>query len=105
MLQKRFEVVTEAHAAAGRGALREGESFDVVLCDLMMPGDDRDERPQRHRGRRRPQTAARMIFMSGGACTPETADFVERYQGSFHREAAHVEHALGPLVGRLKVGT
>jgi CheY-like chemotaxis protein len=62
----------------GREALRRllaGERFDVVLCDLMMPdfsGMDLHAALQAAR----PDLAAQVIFVTGGAFTPRARDFL-----------------------------
>jgi CheY-like chemotaxis protein len=57
--------------------LRQGEKFDVILCDLMMPVmtgmglyDAMSEEF--------PSDAERMIFMTGGAFTDQARQFLER---------------------------
>lgn len=75
MLGKDHEVVT----AAGGGdalALLEGDAaFDVILCDLMMPQVDG---PQVYDvlSERSSALAERMVFMSGGAFSSRSKDFV-----------------------------
>jgi signal transduction histidine kinase len=67
--------------AGGRVALqrvRDGEKFDVILSDLLMPemsGMELHEELERTH----PALAARMIFVSGGAFTPRARRFLERY--------------------------
>ncbi|HXI55692.1 MAG TPA: response regulator, partial [Polyangia bacterium] len=57
--------------------LERGERFDVILCDLMMPDlngmDFYDEL-----SRVAPDQRDRMIFVTGGAFTPRSREFLER---------------------------
>jgi two-component system cell cycle sensor histidine kinase/response regulator CckA len=53
----------------------QGERFDVLLCDLMMPemsGMDVHARLERAS----PELAGRVLFMTGGAFTPATQEFL-----------------------------
>ncbi|MFO8070893.1 MAG: ATP-binding protein [Polyangia bacterium] len=72
---KDYETVVAASGTEGRSILVEDSEFDVILCDLMMPGlsgmdlftwlKDRD-----------PDAAKRVVFITGGAFTPKTQDFL-----------------------------
>ncbi len=62
----------EALAELGRDA-----SFDVIVTDVMMPGMTGSEF-RAHVARQFPRLANRMIFMTGGAFTDETRDFVDQ---------------------------
>ena len=67
-------VVTGSGYEALRRCAR-GEKFDIILCDVMMPGMtgfDLYEEVERVA----PDQADRMIFLTGGAATPEAAEFV-----------------------------
>ncbi|MBI4814744.1 MAG: response regulator [Deltaproteobacteria bacterium] len=69
------EVTVETSARAALLRLEE-QSFDVVLCDLMMPemtGMDLYEALSKAR----PETARRMIFMTGGAFTTRARAFLD----------------------------
>jgi two-component system cell cycle sensor histidine kinase/response regulator CckA len=62
----------------GRDALellRQGASFDVVLCDLMMPHVSGMDLFEQVRGRDA-ELARRFVFMTGGAFTPRAREFV-----------------------------
>jgi PAS domain S-box-containing protein len=64
--------VTRARDALAR--IRAGERFDVILCDLMMPEvsgiELYDLMPPEHR--------QRIVFMTGGAFTPQAREFLAR---------------------------
>ncbi len=70
-----FEVVAADGVQAALALVTTSPPFDLVLCDLIMPGgggqrlfealDERGIRPA-------------MLFMSGGAATPEARNFIER---------------------------
>lgn len=75
---------------AGREVLARDQRFDVILCDLMMPGFTgmdlyhwiADEHPA---------LAGRIIFMTGGAFTPRASKLLQevpnlRLEKPFQRE-------------------
>jgi len=69
------EAVTSARAALAR--LLAGEHFDLVFCDVMMPemsGSDFWEAL----GRQAPALQQRVLFVTGGAFTPEARRFLEQ---------------------------
>jgi PAS domain S-box-containing protein len=68
------QVVTDAQQALSR--ITAGETYDVILCDLMMPvvtGMDLYAEVLRTA----PQLASRLVFMTGGAFTPRARAFLE----------------------------
>jgi PAS domain S-box-containing protein len=67
--------VTEAHAARDR--IARGERFDVILCDLMMPGMTGMEL-HAELSELAPDQAARMVLLTGGAFTPSADEFLRR---------------------------
>lgn len=77
ILSREHDVSTLTSAREALKCLMENDSFDAVLCDLMMPemtGVDL----HRELERRRPDIARRVLFFTGGAFTPATHAFVER---------------------------
>ncbi|MBC7172028.1 MAG: response regulator [Polyangiaceae bacterium] len=69
------EVVSSVQAAEQR--LQSDGGFDLILCDLMMPGRSGMDL-YRWVAQAKPELASRMIFMSGGAYTSEAHEFLER---------------------------
>ena len=65
---------------SGREGIRrldEGERFDVIFCDVMMPDlTGRDVHEQI--GERHTTMLERIVFMTGGAFTERASEFVER---------------------------
>jgi len=70
-----FDIVATDGVEAALRAVEEGPTFDLILCDLIMPrgGGAWLSDELRRRGVR-----PRMLFMSGGAATPEARHFVDR---------------------------
>jgi PAS domain S-box-containing protein len=92
-------VVNDGKTAAAR--LVAGERFDVIVCDLMMPGMTGMD-VHATLAEARPALAKRMIFMTGGASDASAQSFLERtsnprlakpFQGADLRAA--VEKMLG----------
>ncbi len=75
VLSKEHEVVALSAAKEALARCAAGETFDLILCDLMMPemtGMDL----HRELSRVAPDQAARMIFLTGGAFTPAARLFL-----------------------------
>lgn len=68
------------YTPSAREALRwiqEGHRYDAILCDLMM-AEMQGEKFCQELAARAPELARRVIFMSGGAYTPDSMAFVSR---------------------------
>nr|WP_171807017.1 ATP-binding protein [Corallococcus exiguus] len=76
LLEPTHEVVTVTRGEDALAKVAAGESFDVVLCDLQMPGMD-GIAVYRWLQQEAPALASRMVFISGGASSPEARAFVE----------------------------
>ncbi|RYZ03996.1 MAG: PAS domain S-box protein [Myxococcales bacterium] len=73
--------VTLAHdGARALALLRASKRFDVVLCDLMMPGMTGADL-YRQAVEEAPELRARFVFMTGGAVTPDTKEFIDASVG------------------------
>ncbi|MFB1483216.1 ATP-binding protein [Corallococcus sp. RDP092CA] len=76
LLEPAHEVVTATRGEDALARVAAGEAFDVVLCDLQMPGMDGIEVYQRLQ-EEAPALASRVVFISGGASSPEARAFME----------------------------
>lgn len=68
------EVLVSARAALAK--LQAGEQFDIILCDLMMPEMTGMELWTEVKGLS-PELSARIVFLTGGAFTPQARAFVD----------------------------
>jgi two-component system cell cycle sensor histidine kinase/response regulator CckA len=74
---KKHDVVAARSGKQALELLASGRTFDVILCDLMMPemtGMD----VHAELAKTRPELAERMVFITGGAFTPEARSFLDR---------------------------
>lgn len=76
-LSLHHDVIAMDDATRSLRMLREGERFDVILCDLMMPrmsGVEFYEAVQTFA----PELAKSIVIVTGGAFTPRTVEFLTR---------------------------
>jgi PAS domain S-box-containing protein len=71
------EVTAHTDGAAALREVAAGARFDLVICDMMMPQMTGMELYERLLGLA-PDQAERVVFMTGGAFTPSTREFLER---------------------------
>ena len=77
LLEPDHEVVALTSAREALARIADGDRFDAILCDLMMPELSGMELHEAL-GRLAPDQAARMVFVSGGAFSPSAASFLDR---------------------------
>ncbi len=77
ILARQHDTVAVTSAADAQARLAAGETFDIILCDLLMPGMSGMDL---HAAllRDAPDHAARMVFMTGGAFTDRARAFLDR---------------------------
>ncbi|MBA3392739.1 MAG: PAS domain S-box protein [Deltaproteobacteria bacterium] len=77
MLRKEHTITLASSAREALAHLDAGETFDVIVSDLMMPEMTGMElHAALHR--RDPELAARMVFMTGGAFTEDAQLFIDQ---------------------------
>jgi two-component system, cell cycle sensor histidine kinase and response regulator CckA len=79
LLAPETEVVPVICAEDALAQLVTGESFDAILCDLMMPRSSGMQFYEQIASDA-PQYMNRIIFMTGGAFTPQARDFLSKLQ-------------------------
>jgi signal transduction histidine kinase len=77
VLAEEFEVTTALSARDALDRLRRPHSFEVVLCDLMMP-EMTGMAFHEALARMDAALAERVVFMTGGAFAPEAQEFLRR---------------------------
>jgi CheY-like chemotaxis protein len=70
------EVVKVASGSEALERLKEDQSFDVLFCDLMMPGMTGMDL-HKTLAAAEPELARRMVFMTGGAFSDRARDFLD----------------------------
>ena len=74
-LEPEHEVRSVQEARGALAALTAGDRFDLIFCDLMMPGMSGTDL-FREISRLFPDQAERMVFITGGAFTPSSREFL-----------------------------
>jgi PAS domain S-box-containing protein len=98
LLSKDHDVLTIADAKEALALCAGGRTFDLILCDLMMP-DMTGMDLHAELARIAPKQAARMIFLTGGAFTAKAVQFLaETVQA--HIDKPFDPHALRSIVQR-----
>jgi CheY-like chemotaxis protein len=75
MLEDEHDVVSVASGREALDRLLQEDVYDVVFCDLMMPGLSGMDLYEALRSNA-PGSERRLVFMTGGAFTPEAARFL-----------------------------
>jgi CheY-like chemotaxis protein len=75
LLEPVHDVVATTCGSEALELVSSGQPFDLVVCDLQMPGTTGMDIYARLR-EQAPELAQRLVFISGGACTPAASAFV-----------------------------
>ncbi len=79
MLDRDHDVVAVGSGESACALLDRDQEFDLVLCDLMMPGVSGMD-VYEWLARRNPELARRIVFITGGAFTPKARQFAARIE-------------------------
>jgi PAS domain S-box-containing protein len=107
MIDGTHEVVVETAARSALSRITSGETFDVILCDLMMPdmtGMEFFDALTRGGS----ELSSRIVFTTGGAFTPAARSFLERVSNvrlakPFTRR--ELEQAMASVAARSKASS
>jgi signal transduction histidine kinase/CheY-like chemotaxis protein len=83
----RVDVLRDGHAALAR---TEYETYDLVICDLKMPGMD-GKKFFHSLGQRHSPLQEHMLFVTGDVVAPSTQEFLERHRLPYVAKPFRVE--------------
>jgi signal transduction histidine kinase len=101
LLAPEHDVLSLTRGQAAIDRIAAGERYDLILCDVMMPemsGMDVYEQIRRIS----PEEAERMVFVTGGAYTPRTEEFLRDVSNARIEKPFDAAKLRGLLVNRLK---
>ena len=98
VLSDEFTVTATTNPEQALAGIVAGESFDVILCDVMMPVINGVELRNRI-DRIAPDQAARIVFVTGGIVIPEVRALLERVPNAWLEKPIDLE-GLRELIRR-----
>jgi signal transduction histidine kinase/CheY-like chemotaxis protein len=93
----RVDVLRDGESALDRA---EQEEYDLVICDLKMPGMDGQKFFQ-SLGKRRNPLQGHVLFVTGDAVAPRTQEFLERHRLPYVAKPFRVEELSRAVRGML----
>ena len=92
VLEMHHRVVAVGDAPTALDRIQNGERFDVILCDLMMPGMTGADF-HLEVTKKAPEQADDIVFMSGGIISPRVMEYLDRIP-NFRLEKPFTERTL-----------
>ncbi len=102
ILAHAHDVVTTTRPRDALVRIQQGERFDLILCDLMMPELSGMDLYSALKSAS-PDQASRMIFLTGGAFTPKAQAFVEESDNPCVEKPFEVDRLLELIQARLEM--
>jgi PAS domain S-box-containing protein len=96
LIEPSHDVFVTTRGAEALAWVREGQRFDLVLCDLQMPGMTGMD-IYSHLRANAPELAERLIFISGGAYTQATRDFVRSVRNRIMEKPVRPQELLATI--------
>ena len=100
LLAPDYDVTAVTRAADGLARVADGEVYDAILCDLMMPEMSGIEFFEQLRARA-PAQARRVVFLTGGAFTAQAREFLATVDQP-HVEKPFAEQDLRRAIERVR---
>ena len=100
-LEPEHDVTAVTSAESALALLEQGDAFDVILCDLAMPGIGGQEFFARLQTLR-PDLTRRVVFMSGGATTESGQLFLQAHRDSYIAKPFQTDQLLRLIDERVR---
>jgi PAS domain S-box-containing protein len=96
LIEPSHDVFVTTRGAEALAWVNEGQRFDLVLCDLQMPGTTGMD-VYSHLRANVPELAERLVFISGGAYTQATRDFVRSVRNRILEKPVRPDELLATI--------
>jgi PAS domain S-box-containing protein len=96
LIEPSHDVFVTTRGAEALAWVNEGQRFDLVLCDLQMPGTTGMD-VYSHLRAHAPELAERLVFISGGAYTQATRDFVRSVRNRILEKPVRPDELLATI--------
>src|SRR4029078_420949 len=101
VLQQAHDVTAGTSARAAIDLISAGEGFDLILCDLMMPGMTGMDLHE-HLTANAPDIAKGIVFLPGGAFTPSARAFLDRIENPCYEKPFDAQQLRALAASRVR---
>ena len=103
LLEPSHDVVTTTRGSEALEWVSAGQHFDVVVCDLQMPGTTGMD-IHAWLTLREPALAERLVFISGGACTAAAREFLRTVRNQVLEKPVRPDVLLATIDAAMEPG-